>query len=301
MRTILLFLFLLSGLADAKPLNLHLVQYPIAGKQTYERFWQKVQKYVSYGVKNKSDVILFPELIALDMWPIGSLNFEDEVGALKSISQHFSDYQKRVGELAKKSKLILIAGTAPRWVDGKLFNTLVVGMPSGEVILQDKIHLTKWERERGFAPGKDLVSLDSPWGPIVILICYDSEVPGLSHSLVDLKPTLILVPSMTEGRAGRTRVRVTSQARSVEHLAYVALTGTVGKPSKDFPNDGQAFVFAPPVAPFKKYVLAEGPLNRSGNVFFKLDFDQLKQARKNPPVYPARDQTIVPLRTMKSN
>lgn len=289
-----LFLLLMSIASQGKPsVTVRLVQYSIEGNRSLDQFWAKVEREVVAGSKRKADIVLLPELISLDMWPLGKPEGKDETKVLRLIAQHSDEIVSRTKSLAIKYHLTVISGSTPRIVGGKLYNTLIIAKPSGEVILQNKMHLTRWERDRGFSPGDTLIPVKMDWGTLVVLVCYDSEIPSLSSQLAKLKPQLILVPSMTEGVQGRTRVRVTSQARSIEHLAYVGLTGTVGKPSRDFLNDGQAVFFAPPVAPFTKPILKEGPLNRPSSITLTLDMAKLKTARASPPVYPAEDQHSV--------
>ncbi len=272
----------------ASRVRVQLVQFPIEGNRTLDQFWKKVERDVALGLKQKAEVIVFPELMSLDLWPIGKGTPEKQV--VSAIAENADEIIRRAGALAAKHKVLLVAGSTPRKSDGKLFNTAIIAKPSGEVVLQNKTHLTRWEKETGFTGGEEIFPIRMPWGTFVVLTCYESEIPVLSEQLSEFHPELFIIPSMTDDRSGLRRVRFAAQARSLEHLAYVALTGTVGKPSRKFPNEGQAVFLAPPVAPFRKPTIEEGALNRAQSIFSTLDFDRLQQAREKPPVYPAKDQ-----------
>ncbi len=79
---------------------------------------------------------------------------------------------------AQWSVHIVGGGSHPTIVDGKLMNTAYLFTPGGKVFTRDKIHLTRWEKEKWTGDaGNQLPVFDTPHGRIAILICYDIEFP----------------------------------------------------------------------------------------------------------------------------
>ena len=81
----------------------------------------------------------------------------------------------------------MICASHPTIVDGKLLNAAYLFTPEGNVFTQDKIPLTRWEKEKwkGDA-GDQLRVFDTPYGRIAILICYDIEFPELSRQVCEM-------------------------------------------------------------------------------------------------------------------
>jgi predicted amidohydrolase len=285
-KTFFLIVLCVASPLLAKNLEVALVQYLVEGKMSWPQVEAKIENYVAVAVKQGAKVVVFPELFVLDLWPIGSGKKETDV--VKGFAQHAEAYAETVRRLAKKNDIVLVGGSVARLVMGKLFNSAVIAFPDGRLFYQNKLHLTPWEVKAGFSTGDELLVFEESWGKFVVLICYDLEIPQLSKLLAPIKPELIIVPSMTENENSLTRVLDAARTRSLEHLAFVAVTGTVGNPSPDFTNVSKAIVATPPIKNVAKIEIV-GTQSKGGVTIESLDFAQLREAKKSPDVYPARD------------
>jgi predicted amidohydrolase len=284
-----------------KNLKATLVQYPVEGDLNRSRFLEKVNSFVNQAVEQGSELIVFPEFFIGDLLaaaPAGAdpiLHEKNEM--IRIAGEETPTFLEWVAGLAVSKKISILAGSVPRALNGEIVNTAMLAFPDGKTVLQDKLFLTACEKQDwALKPGNQLQVIDAPWGKTVILICYDVEIPVLSHLLADVTPDVILVPSCTGGIEGFHRVRWASQGRAIEHYCYVLHTGTVG-PGTRTPNMntqyGQASFITPSDVGFPR-VIAEGPLNESAIVTAELDFEKLLSSRASTTVHPARDQKLNP-------
>jgi predicted amidohydrolase len=282
------FLFLLEPPVEAEKLKVASVQYEIKGGQAVDQIIRRSEKLVQVAVKNGAKVIVFPELNLFDMWPT-----QGKVDARKLskriIREAVPKWRKRVQALAKRYEVLIVGGSYPQPHRGGIGNAALIALPDGTLKEHFKIHLTDFEVKQKWTRGKAPTLVQTPWGRVVVLICYDSEFPSTTQQLVDLKPDLILIPSMTESVEGLRRVRWSALARSVEHHAYVVVTGAVGNPTPDWKMWAQA-LFVTPQGGLLGGEPALGPYNRAGIAYHTFDMALLGRSREKTKFFPAREQ-----------
>ena len=263
-------------------------QFLIEANQKPEKFFSKVETLVQQASHEKMHLIVLPELLVMDTWPLGSKVPEKEL-ARTMATELTPSYFKKVIELSARYQIAVLAGSAPRLVGAKIFNTALLVFPDGRKIYQDKVFLTQWEKEQGWSAGESIRVFDAPWGRSVILICFDAEFPLLSQLLAKHQPEWIFIPSMTESVAGLNRVRSSAQARAIEHHAFVVVAGTVGRPDHDWVHHGQGVLFEPWEGRFKG-VVSEGEKDKPGLVFGQFDIEVLRTSRASSKFFPGKEQ-----------
>jgi predicted amidohydrolase len=167
--------------------------------------------------------------------------------------------------------------------------------PSGNVYTQEKLHITPSEREHwGILPGNQIKVFETPIGRLAIVICYDIEFPELARILVDHGVDIILNPFATDERKSYLRVRYCAQARAVENMVYVVMSGNVGGLSRSpsmFLNFGQATICTPSDFAFPMNgIAAEGIVNTQTVVIADLDLGALDIQRQSASVRPLLDR-----------
>lgn len=266
-----------------------LVPFKILGETPYEDFWEKFESKVMEAKSKGAEFIVFPELMGADLVEVTGekrpLKEQMEEQA-REVTPRFEADLKR---LAKKEEISIVGGSFPRLEGGKIYNSAPIVLSTGEFIWQDKVFLTPDELKWGWSPGNEVKVIEAPWGRTLVLICYDAEFASISAALSRKYPELILVPSMTETEHGFRRVRWTSQARAIEHRAYVAIVGTVGVPDPYWPNYGRT-VFLTPSEPGFPGVLSEGSLNSEDIHVESLDMKALRERRLQAGIYPACEE-----------
>ena len=269
------------------------VQYLLRAIDNWDGFENQVRFVLKAAAEYKPNFVMLPEIFTSQL-----LSFMDTESGIKAAVRRMHDYTPRymelMAEMAKKYNFYLIAGTHPNLRDGLLYNTAFMFTPSGEVFSQDKIHRTKWERDKWDTSAGDKLHLfQTDFGAIGILICYDIEFPELARLVCEAGADILFVPSSTDDRQGFWRVRYCAHARAIENQVYVAMTSTVGNlPVEGLGmHYGQASIMTPSDFPFSRDgIAAEGVVNMEQVVIADVDLDALMQNRLSGTTIPLYDK-----------
>jgi predicted amidohydrolase len=257
----------------------------IHGGQTTQSLVDLLDQSAKAAKAQGADLLMLPELWALDAMPVGAAQREIFAFADSEAPRVF----EAIKMTAARHQIAVLGGSIPNSKGGKVYNTAMLAFSDGRVVLQDKLYLTPDEKLWSLSPGETLNVFDSEWGRAVILICYDCEIPKIAQALVASKPEIILVPSMTSVQ-GYRRVQIGARARSLEQHAFSVVVGAQNSRSIEHPDFllGGAALFAPPSPSFTQDVERMSPKSLE---FFDLDLERLRRSRRDPSVpYPARDQ-----------
>lgn len=269
-------------------------QYEMRSIASWDEFRRQVEFFVQTAEQYSCHFLLLPELFTAQLFstlPRGRSTTE----AIADLADLTPRYIEMFLELARQHGLYIVAGTHPVRRDGAIYNVAHLFTPHGEVHTQDKLHVTPNERgEYGIRPGDNLHVFDTPYGRIAIVICYDIEFPELSRVLTLAGAEVLFVPFSTDERKAYLRVRYTAQARAVENIVYVVLSGNVGNlPQVEnfLINYGEAAICTPSDFQFPPDGIAAKADSHSETVVIsELDLGALEQAREMGSVRPLRDR-----------
>lgn len=269
------------------------VQYLLRRIDDWDGFENQVRFILKAAAEYKPNFVVLPEILTSQL-----LSFMDADTDLKAAVRRLHEftprYQELMTELARKYHYYLIAGSHPNLRDGLLYNTAFMFSPAGEMFSQDKIHLTRWERDKwDTRAGNKLHLFHTDFGSVGILICYDIEFPELARQVCEAGADLLFVPSSTDDRQGFWRVRYCAHARAIENQVYVAMTSTVGNLAVEglSMHYGQASILTPSDFGFSRDgIAAEGVVNMEQVVVADVDLDALAQNRLNGTTIPLYDK-----------
>jgi predicted amidohydrolase len=268
------------------------VQYLLRAIDDWAGFENQVRFVMKAAGEYKPQFVMFPEIFTTQL--LSFMDTQDVSAAVRSLHQYTEAYTALFRELAARWGTHIIGGSHPTIIDGQLINRAYLFTPEGRVFTQDKIHLTRWEREKWKGdPGHHLSVFDTPHGRIAILICYDIEFPELSRMVCEKGADILFVPSCTDDRQGFWRVRYCCHARAIENQVYVAVTGTVGNLAVEGLglHFGQAAIITPSDFPFARDgIAAEGVPNMEQIVIADVDLSKLVSNRINGTTIPLYDK-----------
>lgn len=93
-----------------------------------------------------AEIVVFPE--------DNSVNLIDDLPWNKQniikLSEYYSQTKSFIANLAKEYSMIVIGGTIAKNDNGKISNTVLIGLPDGQIIENDKIYLIPEERSIGY-------------------------------------------------------------------------------------------------------------------------------------------------------
>lgn len=133
-----------------------------------------------------------------------------------------------VANLAHKYKLHLLFGFAERRPNGELSNSAILIDDNGKhLATYDKRYL--WDRENEFfTAGKESCVVDTRFGKLGLMICYDNEFPEVARELAQAGAQIILSPTANMlPNAERQVLQI--RARAMDNQCFVACINRSGK------------------------------------------------------------------------
>ncbi len=271
------------------------LQYFIRPVATFEEFEAQVAGLVDTAADYKCHMVVFPEYFTTQLLMLGDYkrSISDQVRDLCKLAPRFVGFMT---ELAERHKLYIVGGSIPveDGKSGRVRNRCYFFSPDGDVGFQDKIHMTRFEKEEWFIePGSRLKIFDTDFGKMAITICYDVEFPEIARTAARAGASVLIVPSCTDDRQGFLRVRYCAQARAVENQMFVIHSSTVGSlpmvPAVSL-NYGQASILTPSDFAFSRDgILAEGIPNQETMVIGELNLKLIAEQRDSGTVLPLLD------------
>ncbi len=275
------------------------LQYLIRPVSSFDQFRAQVEGLVDTAADYGCQLLVFPEYFTVQLLTLGDVRrpIRDQIRGLAAERDRFVAL---MSGLAKRRGLYVVAGTIPV-VDeptGTVRNLSFVCSPRGDVGVQGKLKMTRFEREEwGVTDSRTVRVFETDFGRIAVAICYDVEFPEIARAAARLGAHILVVPSCTDDRQGFLRVRYCAHARAIENQMYVVHSGTVGSlpmvPAVSL-NYGQAAIITPNDFPFARDgILAEGHPNQEMMVIGELNLRTIVDSRENGTVIPLHDSLQV--------
>jgi len=182
---------------------------------------------------------------------------------------------------------LALGSMAVRRADGRLANRSFVISPDGEVVARyDKIHMfdvalasgESWRESAAYAPGKSVVTTETPLGRLGLTVCYDIRFPALFEALGQQRCDAIAIPAAFTVPTGQAHWHLLQRARAVEASAYVIAAAQVGEHADGRRTYGHSLV----VDPWGDIVLDMGG-EEPGLAFAEIDPARIAEVRAQLP------------------
>lgn len=205
------------------------VQMALQKTRSVDALFERVAHFVRTASGYGAQFICFPEHFTIQLLS-GEAPMVPAAESVDRLTAHTTALKQVLVELAKKHAITIVGGShATRLEDGAARNVSYIAHADGRLSEQHKLHPTPDERSVwGIDGGARADAIDTEYGRIGVMICYDSEFPELGRRLADQDARIIFVPYCTDTRHGHFRVRYCCQARTVENQCYVVTSGLVG-------------------------------------------------------------------------
>lgn len=213
---------------------------------------------------------------------------------LAGMQQFAERYCALFCQLAQKNNTWIVAPTFPFAIASDHYvNRAWIAGPQGQCFFQDKLHMTRFEREQfDISAGDALRVIDAGHFRFAVAICYDCEFPQQVHALVAAGAQIIAVPSCTDAEHGFNRVRVSAQARALENQCFVAQAPLVGEApwceAIDI-NVGTAGIFSPVDRGFPADGILANGADDTGWAIAHCDLATMQEVRNDGQVFNLRD------------
>lgn len=271
-------------------------QYPIDRVTSWQAYKAKLVRWVEGAAREGAQLLVFPEYAGMELASLFGPEVERDLARqLDAVAGMELEVAGLHRDLARRHGVYILAGSQPARVAAGVYrNRARLASPNGLDSHQDKVVMTRFERERwGVSGGTELRVFATTLGRIGVAICYDVEFPLLVRRLVEAGAELILAPSCTDTLRGYHRVRLGAQARALENQCVVVQAPTVGNapwsPAVDV-NVGAAGVYGPPDHGFPDDgVLARGRPDQAMWLFAEIDLERAAEVRARGQVLNHRD------------
>ncbi len=261
-----------------KPMNCRIAALQMVSGPRVDDNLKVAAHLIAEAVAQAAQLLVLPEYFPI----IGAADV-DRVKASETFGQ--GPIQDWLSSQAKQHGVWIVAGSIPLVADmpGKMRNSTLVFDGQGRCVARyDKIHLFAFQKgdesydESAFIEaGKAPVTVDTPFGRILLSICYDLRFPELyrSQGPVDL----ILVPAAFTETTGRAHWETLLRARAIENQCYLLAVGQGGKHENGRLTHGNSMIIDPWGEILDRK--AKGP----GVVIADLDHQRITEIRESLP------------------
>lgn len=239
----------------------------------------EAEKLIEIAVQQGAKLIALPEYFA-----IMGIKDTDKVKAAEK--EGLGPIQQFLSGMAKKHEVWIVGGSVPLQSDQheKIHNACLVYNDQGKQVARyDKIHLfglnlgnETYHEEKTIIPGKQVVTVESPFGKIGLSICYDLRFPELYRAMGEVD--LILIPAAFTETTGKAHWDSLIRARAIENLCYVLAPAQGGYHTSGRETHGNSMIVDP-----WGVVLDRLPRG-SGVVISSINRDYQNSLRKSLPV-----------------
>lgn len=179
------------------------------------------QLAISAKEKYQTDLLVFPECSATG-YSFSSL--EDAKRIAEPLRWDLTD---RIARIAGNLDMSILFGMLE--ADGNsCYNTAVFIEPDGKLYSYRKSHLPHLGVDRYLDRGTELNVIDSRFGPLGIMVCYDLRFPEVARQMALKGVRLILQPTNLP-RGGEAHADFLTRARACENRVYLASCNRCGQ------------------------------------------------------------------------
>ena len=169
-----------------------------------------------------TDLIVFPELI--------TSGYECSRKQFISLSEKMdicSPSLSRISELCKNFNVSITYGLPELGADGEYYNSAVLLGPNGDILgSYRKIHLFDTEK-LFFTSGSEIDIIDTSFGKVGLMICWDAAFPELSRAYALQGAQLLIVVSNWESPYSDDWDLIT-RARAFDNTLYLVSANRIG-------------------------------------------------------------------------
>ncbi|MHA2365767.1 MAG: carbon-nitrogen hydrolase family protein [Candidatus Hodarchaeales archaeon] len=149
--------------------------------------------------------------------------------SIKSADSIPNELTNRLSELSKKLNCWLVPGSFFEKEDSKIYNTLLVFNPDGEIVAKYR-KIFPWMPNEGTDWGTEFVTFDIPnIGRVGVVICYDLWFPEVFRTLTWMGADVILLPSRT-WTSDQPAELVLARAHAIMFQCYVLSVTAISPP-----------------------------------------------------------------------
>ena len=232
---------------------------------------QKTEMMLSNAKKAGVEIVVLPEVFAfVGKDDRSQFNIREKLGE--------GEIQDFLSTQAKRHQMWIVAGTLPTLChDAKrVFSTMLVLDPDGQQVCHyNKIHLfdvtvedigRTYSESAIYAPGDEVVTLDTPFGVLGLSTCYDLRFPELYRKQVSRGATILVIVAAFTLHTGEAHWETLLRARAIENQAWVVASNQCGMLPNGVATYGHSAIIDPWGRVVQMCTQNEGPIMQTVNI-----------------------------------
>ncbi|AMP98233.1 Nitrilase [Pedobacter cryoconitis] len=198
-------------------------------------FWENIDKNLqnislrlSSGVKEKTDLIVLPEMFNTGF----SMN-------AKALAEEMDGKTMTWMAAAATKYDCVVTGSLIIKENNNYYNRMIWMLPTGEYQHYDKRHLFGMgEEDKTYTSGKDKIVVELKGWKIRLAVCYDLRFPVWLRNNDPSYDVLLIVASWPDKRIPHWKTLI--PARAIENQSYVVAVNRVGHDGKEVYHSGHS-------------------------------------------------------------
>ena len=160
-----------------------------------------------------------------------------------------------LSDTAKKHRIALIGGSMPELDDaGRIYNTCFIFDENGaQTGRHRKMHLFDIDVKGGqrfmesetLSPGNTMTIIDTAWGKIGIMICFDVRFPELARLMALEGVFAIIIPGAFNMTTGPAHWEITMRTRALDNQVYVLACAPARDENGSYKSYGNSLAVSP--------------------------------------------------------
>jgi predicted amidohydrolase len=208
----------------------------------------------------------------------------------------------KISELAKELGIYIIAGSIPEMENEKIYNTSYTFNRQGEIIGRyRKIHLfdinipdkIMFKESDTISPGEELTIIETEFGKVGVIICYDIRFPELVRLMVLQGAKFIFVPAAFNLTTGPVHWELLMRARAVDNQVFLIAASPARNTEASYVAYGHSMVIDP------WGTVISRASEKEEIIFADLELSQIETIRNNLPILKHRRTDLYELRKIK--
>ena len=156
---------------------------------------RRIRQLISEASEQGVQLAVFPEMCVTGYWHVRNLSRDQILDLAEPIADGPS--AMAIIELSNQYDMTVGAGLIELGDDGNLYNSYLVAMPNGEIVVHRKLHCFISEH---MSSGNEFTVFDIPQGTRVgVLICYDNNIGENVRINALAGAEILLAPHQTGG------------------------------------------------------------------------------------------------------
>lgn len=204
---------------------------------------KKISEMIETAAKSGAELVLLPEIFYAP-YSLQTIPKIEDSGHL---------ILNKMKNLAMQNSIYLCLGSIVEREGGCRFNKSYLISPLGDILLEHrKVHLydvdfkeLKTKESKVFDPGNSFNVVDTPFGKIGILICYDIRFPEAMRCLAVKGAEIVLVPAAFNTISGTAHWSIFFRTRAVENQLYVLAASPARDSNALYKAYGHSFIIDP--------------------------------------------------------